>query len=309
MLGYTEIVCARIPVPMRANPIGLLAIAAFATALPAAADGVRGVLNVGPVYQGSANPEAGGVASSGTLVKFGAAGHGSGLSGGLAANYDAFESFSRSASVFGTAAPWESVSRAGLSAPISYRDADGWSYQVVPSFDFFREDGASLNNSLSYGALLAVSKQFTEKRRIGLGIGVYDTLAETRAYPYVLVDWEFNERWRLTNPLAVGPVGPAGLELRYRVDSDWELGAGGAYRSYRFRLNNAGAAPGGIGEERGFAAFVRLGRDFGPRYSVDFYAGAVLDGEFTLSGSSGDELLRTKFDSAPLMGVTFTGRF
>lgn len=296
---------------MHAKPVLLLVAGALAVPLPAAADGVRGFLQLTPGYQGRADLDDGGhFATPGVLTKLGAtSGLTPGMRGSLALNYDQFDYRYRNRAVFGPVAPWDQVMRAGLSAPIAYQGADGWSVQAVPSFDYFREDGASWNDSLSYGALLAVSKQFTEKRRVGLGFGVYDALERTRAFPYIVVDWEFNERWRLTNPLAAGPTGPAGLELRYRFDNEWEMGAGGAYRSYRFRLDDAGLGPGGIGEERGIAAFFHLGRDFGPRFSVDLYAGAMLDGELRLDNGAGDELLRTKFDPAPLMGVTFTGRF
>ena len=289
---------------MRASPLGLLAIAVLATPLPAAADGVRGVLQVTPVYQGwpgvdgSVDRYAPGIAS-----RAGAARSGLGL------RYGYFDDRFREAALFGPAVPWTSGTRTGLSAPISYQGADGWSAEAVPSFDYFREDGASWSDSLSWGALLAVSKQFAERRRIGLGVGVYDTLDETRAFPYLVVDWEFNDRWSVANPLAAGPTGPAGLELRYRFDNNWIVGAGGAYRTYRFRLDDAGLAPGGVGEERGIAAFIHFGRDFGPRYSLDIYAGALLDGELRLDNGAGSELLRTKFDPAPLMGITFTGRF
>lgn len=296
---------------MRANAIGLLAIAALAAPLPAAADGVRGVLQVSPVLQRSVEAdERTRYGPPGIAAPLGAAAAGVPVTRtGPALRYGHFDDYFRLAAGLGRAAPWDGVTRAGLSAPISYEGADGWSASAVPSFDYFREDGASWSDALSWGALLAVSRQFAERRRIGLGVGVYDALDETRAFPYLVVDWEFNDRWSLANPLAAGPTGPAGLELRYRFDDNWIVGAGGAYRAYRFRLDDAGLAPGGVGEERGVAAFVRIGRDFGPRYSLDIYAGALLDGELRVDDGAGHELLRTKFDPAPMMGITFTGRF
>ncbi len=295
---------------MRERTLGLLALAAVALPLPAAADGVRGVLQVSPVLQGSVDSDdRTRYGPPGMAAPLGAAAVVPVTRAGPGLRYGRFDDRFRGAAGLGPAVPWDNVMRAGLSVPISYRGADGWSAEAVPSFDYFREDGASWSDALSWGAMLTVSKQFAVRRRIGLGVGVYDALEETRAFPYLVVDWEFNDRWSVANPLAAGPTGPAGLELRYRFDNNWIVGAGGAYRAYRFRLDDAGLAPGGVGEERGVAAFIHFGRDFGPRYSLDIYAGALLDGELRLDNAAGSELLRTKFDPAPLMGITFTGRF
>lgn len=273
-----------------------LALAAAVLALPAAAraDGLRGFLSVSPTFQAIQDPGVGGryTAAGATLdpaypdVRY------------------------RDPAWAGTSGPWYEALRLGIALPTAERVEDpGWSLQVAPSVDYLRESGAYGSEGAYYGAVVSAARQFATRQRIGLGVGIYDGLQETRLYPFLLVDWEFNDQWRLTNPVATGPAGPAGLELRYRFDNQWELGAGGAWRSYRYRLDDAGLAAGSVGEERGIAAFLHLARDFGPRYSVDIYAGALLEGELRLENSAGTELLRTKFDPAPLMGITFTGRF
>jgi hypothetical protein len=67
-------------------------------------------------------------------------------------------------------------------------------------------------------------------------------------FPYITVNWQMTERLRLINPSRTSPAGPAGLELVYAIDKYWETGLGAAYRSYRFRLEEDGPIPNGIGE-------------------------------------------------------------
>lgn len=273
-----------------------LAFAAAVLALPAAAaaDGLRGFLSISPAFQATQGPGSGG--------RYTDAG------GTLNPAYPGDRH--RDPAWVGASGPWYEALRLGIALPPTERAEDyGWSLQVAPSVDYLREPGAYGSDAAPYGAVVSAARLFATRQRVGLGVGIYDSFQETRLYPFLLVDWEFNDQWRLTNPVATGPAGPAGLELRYRFDNQWELGAGGAWRSYRYRLDDLGLAAGSVGEERGIAAFLHLARNFGPRYSVDIYAGAMLDGELRLENSAGSELLRTKFDPAPLMGITFTGRF
>ena len=80
---------------------------------------------------------------------------------------------------------------------------------------------------------------------------------ETKAFPFVLVDWRINDRLRLANPTQAGPAGGAGLELAWTLDDRWEIAGGGAWRTYRFRLDRNGPTPDGIGESRGVPLFLR----------------------------------------------------
>lgn len=283
---------------------------ANALAQPPADGGIVPFVSVTPLYQLDASLDGGG--------KFGAAGVVSRLGFlapvspstrvGITLNYDYFDYRFDSPTVFGTAPPWGNAQRVGVSVPLLLRASESWSWQVTPSLDYFAESGADWSDAVSYGAIVAATREFASGR-IGLGVGVFQQPEKTLAFPFVAVDWRFSERLRLTNPLAAGPTGPAGLELRYALGGDWQLGAGGAWRAYRFRLDDAGIAPNGIAEERGVVGFVHLTRGFGRTASLDLYLGGVFGGELRLQDASGNDLVKTDFDPAPLIGVTFSARF
>jgi hypothetical protein len=138
---------------------------------------------------------------------------------------------------------------------------------------------------------------------------VFDRLEDVSVFPFILVDWRLTERLRLVNPAQAGPTGGAGLELSYHLGGGWMLGAGGAYRSSRFRLRDDGPFPNGIGEESAIPAFVHAGGRLGQSFAIDLYAGALLGGALRVEDSSGGELAEQDFDPAPLLGATVSARF
>jgi hypothetical protein len=128
-------------------------------------------------------------------------------------------------------------------------------------------------------------------------------------FPFLVINWRITERLRLGNPLQAGPAGGAGLELAYAFSERWEVGGGGSYRSYRFRLKNDGPVPNGIGENRFIPVFARLTHKFDRATRVDLYAAAFVDGELTVSRANGNDLYRDDYKTAPAIGLALSHRF
>ena len=98
-------------------------------------------------------------------------------------------------------------------------------------------------------------------------------------------------------------------EIDYRLDSDWNVGFGAAWRSTRFRLGTANAVANGIGEERGMPVFLRASRNFGKQAALNLYAGVITNGQLRVEDATGNTLRRVDFDTAPIVGATFTLRY
>ena len=266
--------------------------------------------SVTPLYQGNSDLDHGGDFSmSGALVRAGTSYDlGGGNRAGVTLNYDYYDFSFSGANGFG-AAPWGTIQRYGVAVPMSFAVGDGWSVGFAPSADWFKENGASTGDSLVWGGTLSGTKQFAEGNRLGLGVGVFSQIEKTSIFPFVIVNWRLNDRWRLINPLPIGPTGPAGLELDYRFDGAWTAGIGASYRVLRFRLSDAGPVSNGVGQESGVPVFVRLTRNFSDQMALHFYGGVVAGGKLRVENSSGDKLREEDFDPAPLVGLTFVGRF
>jgi hypothetical protein len=273
--------------------------------------GWRPFISVTPTYEGDADLDQGGDFNVWRAILSGGVARdiGGGNSVGLTLNYS-YSDYSFSNPVaFGGVAPWNIVQRYGVAVPLSFALRDGWSVGVVPSVDWFRENGADTGESLVWGGLVSATKRFADGNRLGLGVGVYDRIEKTSAFPFLIVDWRFSDRWRLINPLAAGPTGPAGLELDYLLGGGWEIGLGAAYRVTRFRLSETGPVQNGVGEERGVPVFLRATRSLDKQMSLHLYAGVVAGGELRVDDSSGNNLRKEDFDPQPFLAATFTARF
>lgn len=210
---------------------------------------------------------------------------------------------------FGGAAPWDDLYRAGLSVPYSYVTTGGWRLGLTPTIESSGETGASFSDTFEYGATATVSRAIRPDLTLGLGVGVFERIEDTSAFPFIVVDWRITDRLRLTNPFAAGPAGPAGLELSYKLDSNWTAGVGAAYRSYRFRLDEDGPFADGVGEHKFIPVFIQLGRDISRNLTLRLYAGAATGAKLRVEDKDGRRLYDEDQDPALMLGVSVLGRF
>ena len=188
---------------------------------------------------------------------------------------------------FPVARPWSEVNRFGISVPVHYTFTDNWRLFVSPSVQWAGESRAKWDDALSYGAVAGISYKIRTDALIGLGAGVYSNIEDTTVFPYITVNWQMTERLRLINPSRTSPAGPAGLELVYAIDKYWETGLGAAYRSYRFRLEEDGPIPNGIGEYKTVPVFARISYKFTPRICIDVYGGATFVNKIYIEDQDG----------------------
>lgn len=206
--------------------------------------------------------------------------------------------------------PWNKVSRFGISVPFHIRLERQWLLGITPSVDWLREEGAPADESESYGLTVFGLRNFAARKRLGLGAGIFRKLdGGTKVVPLLAVDWRFNEHWRLANPFDAEILGRAGLELSYRFDNGWRLGGGGVYRSTRFRLDDRGVAPGGVGENSAVAGYLRLRRATSAGLVLEVYAGAMYEGELEVQNSEGAVIAKRDYDTAPFVALTLTAGF
>jgi hypothetical protein len=228
---------------------------------------------------------------------------------GVGLRFDAEDWRFNDIGTLGGVQPWDRLYRVGLSIPYSYTTDGGWRWTFSPTVEYSGESGASVSDSVEYGALVSAARRFHTGLTLGLGVGVYDRIEETRAFPFLIVDWRISDRLRLTNPLITGPAGPAGLEISYTLGSGWEAGIAAAYRSFRFRLDENGAIPNGIGENQNVPLVGRIGRKISDTLSFNFFVGATLAGNLRAEDQNGNRLYDVDRDPAALIGLSLAARF
>jgi hypothetical protein len=295
---------------MRRLVLAVLFGAGFAAAAHAQDAGRQSFISVSPVFEEGDLDSGGSFDVGGAIVRAGTStGFGDGHRAGITLNYDYFDYSFDNPTAFNGVAPWNILQRYGFSIPLSFALRDGWSVGVVPSFDWFKENGASTSDALAWGATFSAVKRFAGGNVLGLGVAAFDRIEETSIFPFPIVNWRFNERWRLINPLAAGPTGPAGLELDYLLDNGWELGVGAAWRRARYRLSEGGPVANGVGQISGLPVYLRASREFAKTYTFSLYGGVVAGGELRVEDSSGNLVREEDFDISPIVGFNVTARF
>jgi len=204
---------------------------------------------------------------------------------------------------------WDEIFRPGLSVPVFYMPGNQWRFGLIPSIEIAGATGAEAGESLSYGTALMAAYALRPNLTIGLGAGVFERLDQTEGYFFPVVDWQINDQLQLTNPFEAGPVGPAGLELVYKPDDHWEMGVGGAYRSYRFRLDDSSTVADGIGQVDFWPPFARVGRRISKHLLLELNGGAALDGKIIIEDRNARHIGETGYETAPFFGLTLRGNF
>jgi len=228
---------------------------------------------------------------------------------GLSLQYNLNDySFSETASLWRLKA-FEQVHSLGLGIKFMYNIDRDWRIFIVPSIEFSGESGAQVNDSLIYGGIVATAYRISPDLSIGAGVGVFSRLEEISSFPMIVIDWKITEKLRLSNPFRGGPSGPAGLELSYAINKSWEMGVGGAYRSFRFRLNDEGITSKGIFQDRSVPVWGRLSWDHGLRAKIAISAGAFVAGKMKIEDQDGNEITEDNYNTAPFVALTVSIMF
>ena len=206
--------------------------------------------------------------------------------------------------------PWDRIDQLRFSVPVTWAFDEQWTLFAIPTLRFYGESGASLSDSASGGALAGVSYRVSDSLTIGPGIGVLSELEDSVSiFPILIVDWKITDRLRLETGGGLGATQGPGLDFKYRLSDTWSLGLGGRYESLRFRLDDKGPAPDGVGGDRSFPVYLSVTYSRGRDMQVSAIAGVELDGELRLEDSNGQLITRDNYESAPFLGGTFNFRF
>jgi Domain of unknown function (DUF6268) len=232
---------------------------------------------------------------------------------GLAANYE-YDNFQFTGLNFYAPRPWTYINSFGGSFSALYSLNDKWSVMLVPILQVAGEHGADLSRSLIYGGAGAAVYSFGQDRTIGLGVGALNNLEQASVFPFIMVNWKFNEWLRLSTPYRAGPSGPGGVELTYfpiKGNKDLRIGLGATYLSKRFRLseNSRNSLSNGIGEYDTIPVFARVSYRILPVVDVNLYGGASLYNYILVDDPHGGRLFHSHQNVAPFIGIGLSLNF
>jgi len=200
--------------------------------------------------------------------------------------------------------PWERIRRAKVGASLFHQINDHWTAYALPSVQFDAEKGASLNDGRSLGLLAGASYKFSDSLTLGPGFGLFEQIEDDHSlFPILIIDWKITEDLSLETGRGFAASRGPGLQLRWRPDSSLEITAGARYEQSRFRLDDKGAAPDGVGEAEAVPFFLSAEYEVSPAFSLSLIGGAETAASLRLEDSDGKRITDSDSDTAPFIGL------
>jgi len=228
---------------------------------------------------------------------------------GFRLNYG-FDSFDFDGGTFGTTStpdpedPWGDIHTIEFGMVVNLDLTDELGVFGGPVFKFARESGADWGDSFTGGGVIGASYQFNSDLVVGGGLGFVSQIEDDiRVFPIIVVEWAFADDWRISSRSFDQANFANGIELVYTASKDWELAVGGGFRQARFRLDDSGLAPDGVGEDESLPVWFRASWNTTPNVRLSGLVGMVTGGELKLEDDDGDNIDTVDYDATWVLGI------
>jgi hypothetical protein len=211
---------------------------------------------------------------------------------------------------FGGLDPWSTVRNIRVSLPIRYRTDSNWTFIGVPSLRYSGERGASFSDSQLWGLFAGAAYRFSDSLTIGPGFGVFTDIEDSNSvFPILLIDWKISDTLSLRTGAGLEASRGPGVSLSWAPAEKWSFGLGTRYEKSRFRLDDSGPAPDGVGEDRSVP--VAISAKYMPSRDLELtlLAGVEFAGRLRLEDRRGNRLSDSDYDKAPFAGAFARVRF
>lgn len=206
--------------------------------------------------------------------------------------------------------PWKDINTFRIGTPILWGLDDKWTLFVMPSVRFTGESGVNLGDGIQGGFFAGASYRFGDRLTIGPGIGVVTQIEDNASvFPVLLITWKITESLSLDTGRGSGATLGPGLFLNWKASDKWRVAFGGRYEKLRFRLDEEGIAPKGVGEDRSLPILAGVTYRFTPQIQASLVGGVELDGELELNDENGNEIIDEDYDPSGFAGFTLSFRF
>jgi len=190
--------------------------------------------------------------------------------------------------VASTLDPWDDIHTLSFGGMLSYRINDVWTVSGGGFGQFSAERDASWSDAFTGGGLVSLTYRMGDRGIIGGGIGVTSSIEDdAKFFPVVVVDMPITDSLRVTTLRVPTPIVRSGVEIVYEPAKSCEIALGIKSDRRRFRLNDRGSVPDGVGEEKDLPLWLRGSWKPSPTVRVDLIAGVILWREFGIADQNG----------------------
>jgi hypothetical protein len=209
---------------------------------------------------------------------------------------------------FGGLDPWDNIHQISFSIPLMYRASRYWQFTVVPTLQVSAESGADFGDGLQGGGIVTAMYTVNPRLMLGMGVGASTQIEDGvsfKIFPLL--------RWQITNRLVLetkrNPLRGGGGNLTYTVSKGWQASLGASTIKRRFRLDDDGIAPDGVGEHSSQPVWASIAYAPSSAFKVELYGGAALGGHVRLEDEDGNRISKDDVDPAPALGLVINGTF
>jgi hypothetical protein len=206
-------------------------------------------------------------------------------------------------------APWSNVQTAQIGITFNTRLGERWRAFAIPTMNWAAENGTDLGEGGYGGVLAAATYRFNDRLSIGPGIGAFSEIeGGASVFPILALDWRISDTLALRTGGGLAATRGPGLTLEWSPSGPWSFGLGARWEELRFRLDDRGPAPDGVGQDRSIPIYLRATRELGPNASFSLILGAKTGGNLRLEDRDGDKIEDWDYDTAPFAGGALTFR-
>jgi len=226
---------------------------------------------------------------------------------GISAAY-VFEQFDfNGTSGFGALNPWENVHTFEASLRFQWEVTNDVGLFAGPVAVLSFEDGGDVAESIEGGGFFGTTYRVSDDLVIGIGLGITNELErDFEFFPVPIVQWRISDTMRLTSSnYAIR----RGIEFQYDILDDVTIGAGVAFASRRFRLDDDGLGPGGVGEVEKFPVYGSVNWRPTPAAEFALLAGLNFAGSVDFLDDGGNTIGASDFDEQLFIGINASIRW
>jgi hypothetical protein len=208
------------------------------------------------------------------------------------------------AAVFGDDEPWGDVQTIPFAAVFKYMVDENWAIIGGGVGAFAGETGAATSSSFTGGGLFGGGYR-SDDFHFQLGVSVVSQLEDDpQVLPVFRLNWEIDDQWRIhAGVVETGAADTVGVGVIYDLDRHWSLGVRAGYVSRRFRLDDSGFAPEGVGQERQYRGSLALIWRPNPHMQVGVIGGVAFAGDLIVEDDDGDRIFKEDYDPTPFLGA------
>lgn len=229
------------------------------------------------------------------------------LSIGFTYEYSHYDFDGATGFALGFDSPWDIVYDRAISARFLTKVDDHWSWNAGFEARAAGEEGADFGDSMTYGGFGGATYTFDKSLTLGLALGGASQIEDNFEFIAIPI-----VRWQISDALLLSTNNSRivrGLKLSYDLSDSLALALEGGLERRRFRLDDSGPSPDGVGQDR--RAPIAIGLDWkpAPKILLSGRVGAYVWSQYRLDNSEGVKLSQNDADPALFVGLEFEIEF